>query len=908
MTRACHSPVRMATGDAFTDAEIDDILDRLLRKAQRGQTAFNRETMAEAAAELTREQLMGVLTERRLKLASRTAAARVEVELAAMAPAVGDEAEQLKALNVGSERQGMGASYSVDADGRGRASALWGEQERLLREADLLDRLSGFKVDEAFELNIRRERARLNGQAVEPTGDADAVKVAEIMNIGSEKARLMQNDEGAWIGRIEGYQGRQIHDRLRVAGGFWREFRAGGAAAIRDFRGASLRASRKAFRKWRDEIRPRLDEKTFEGLDGRALDEGFADDAAALKASGAIDDAGDVREVFLFRAWFDIVSGKTEGLGGADDIGDFRPPASKARSVSKSRVLHFKGPDDAHAYHQQFGRGSLLSNHMMELDRAAKNSALMHRWGPAPEAGFQRAVAKLEAQARTRGDAGVTARLQARQRMAEFEEIAGLNAPDNMRLAIIGRSIRMQQSLAKLGGMVLSGLSDTSLSAQAMKRAGAGFLDGYSGALRGIARMQGDEGKAASDLLDVGARSAAAQISGRFHAADGPLGMTAAIQRTFYRLNLFEFWQDGLRRGVGEMYAAHLGAEARKGWADLNPGTRETMERYGIGAEDWELARRGLIDPEQPTAGFKGLREVEGAAGVEMGDNGRKYFTFEAIDAIPDKDVLKRAGLTGAAATANAARRARMEMRYRFQAMVTGVMDDALTEARARERVALTRGTQSGTVWGEAVRAFTQFWSFSAAIMGRHVMPAARGYDGQKPVAMLAHIILASTVLGYASLQAKQIAKGREFRPVVTEDGEFQGGELFMASLLQGGGLGIYGDFLFGEANRNGLGFTIGSLGGPAVSELERLATIIRKTASGDPDQLEDVPADLINGVKANTPFLNLFYVRAALDYLVFYRMQEAVSPGSVERYEKRVEKDTGAGFIVSPSEAIGAN
>ena len=25
MTRACHSPVRMATGDAFTDAEIDDI-------------------------------------------------------------------------------------------------------------------------------------------------------------------------------------------------------------------------------------------------------------------------------------------------------------------------------------------------------------------------------------------------------------------------------------------------------------------------------------------------------------------------------------------------------------------------------------------------------------------------------------------------------------------------------------------------------------------------------------------------------------------------------------------------------------------------------------------------------------------------------------------------------------------
>src|SRR3546814_3657294 len=57
------------------------------------------------------------------------------------------------------------------------------------------------------------------------------------------------------------------------------------------------------------------------------------------------------------------------------------------------------------------------------------------------------------------------------------------------------------------------------------------------------------------------------------------------------------------------------------------PTRRSSDLRYGIGAEDWELARRGLIDPEQPTTGFKGLREVEGAAGVEMGDNGRKYFT-----------------------------------------------------------------------------------------------------------------------------------------------------------------------------------------------------------------------------------------------------------------------------------------
>lgn len=901
MTRACHTPVRLATGDAFSDAEIDDILDRLLRKAQRGQKAFDREAMAEAAAELTREQLMGVLTERRLRVAAARARARTDADLAAMGGIVGDEADQLKALNVGSERQALGASYSVDADGRGRMYALWGEQERLLREAGVLDRLTGFAVDDAFELNVRTERARLNGEAVEPTGDAEALKVAEIMNIGSEKARLMQNDEGAWIGRIEGYQGRQIHDRLRVAGGFWREFQAGGLGAVGNFRAASLKASRRAFREWRDEIRPRLKDSTFEGIEARDVDEGFEVEAKALQANGAIDDAADVREVFLYRVWWDIVEGKSESLGGADDIGDFRPPASKARSVSKHRVLHFRTPQDAHAYHSRFGRGSLLANHMAELERAARNSALMSRWGPAPEAGFQNRVAALHAQARSRGETRAAARLMAGQRRAEFEEVAGLNAPDSLRLAIVGRSIRLQQSLAKLGGMVLSGLSDVSLSSQAMKRAGADYLDGYSGALRGITRMQGAEGKAAADLLDVGARSAAAHITGRFHATDGPLGMTAALQRMFYRVNLFEFWQDGLRRGVGEMYAAHLGAEARRGWGELNPGTRETLERYGLAAEDWELVRKGLIDPEDAAAS-RGLRQ----AIPEASDNGRKYFTFEAVDAITDKALWRRHGLSGAEATPEAARRARQDLRLRLQAMVGGVLDDALTEARARERVALTRGTQGGTVWGEAVRAFTQFWSFSAAIMGRHVGPASRGYSGQRPAFLLAHLILASTVLGYAALQAKQVVKGREPRPLFDEDGEFQGGELFMASLLQGGGLGIYGDFLFGEANRNGLGFTIGALGGPAVSELERAATIVRKSLSGDPDQMDDLPADIWRGVKANTPFLNLFYVRAALDYALFYGIQERLSPGSVERYEKRVERESGAGWLLPPTEALG--
>ena len=100
MTRACHTPVRMATGDAFSDEEIDDILQRLLKKAQRKGEAFDREGLQAAASELTREQLMSVLTERRLRVAAQRASGRFDALVNGMGADVGDEADRLKAFNL----------------------------------------------------------------------------------------------------------------------------------------------------------------------------------------------------------------------------------------------------------------------------------------------------------------------------------------------------------------------------------------------------------------------------------------------------------------------------------------------------------------------------------------------------------------------------------------------------------------------------------------------------------------------------------------------------------------------------------------------------------------------------------------------------------------------------------------
>lgn len=899
MSARCRSPVRMAAEGALDDDDIDFILNGILRKSQRKGVAFDREAVMQAATEMTREQVIGRALERRLKVASQRASQLIDDQIAGMTGA-GDLGDRLKAYSVGSERQGLGSSFSVEAEGRALQAAYFGDVERKLRAAGLLDRVTAIRVDRDFESDVAREMSRLNGGPDGPTGNGDALRVAEIFNSANEVARLDMNDQGAWVGKLEGFIVRQTHDPAKVAGGFFRE----AAIGSRNDPGGATPATRRAFGRWRDTIRPLLDPRTFDGIDERIVDDLTPD--AKVKMNGALSNPTDPVEQMLFDVWWNIAHGKQDIMSGADDFGDFRPPASKARSVSRSRVLHFKDADSWMAYNDAFGSGSLFNSQMSGLSRAAMNTALMRRWGPSPEGMFERKRATLLGQARALGDSKAAKKIGEKRRRDEFDEITGsLSSPASLRLAQIGRAIRIQQALAKLGGMALSSMSDTALASQTIKRAGGTFIDGYRAAFGGILRLGSEEAKEAADLLDVASRAMAASIAGRFMATDGINGVMGGLQRIFYKVNAFEFIQTGVREGAAQTISRLIGQQADKPYGALNIGFRETLERYGISEAEWELGRNGHLRPHKDAPAYQGLRQRRDES--MPGDApGRRYWTFEALDGIADRDLLNWRGLTGKDATPDAARRARADLGIKYRAMVQGLLDDALTEPRARERVDLNAGLQPGTAWGETIRLITQFQSFNRAILSRHLTPAWRGYAGQGRVSLLAHLIVATTLLGYFQVQAKEIVAGREPRGLYDKDGEFQGGQLLAASMLAGGGLGIYGDFLFGEANRNGMGFTMGALFGPAVSEIERFITIAGKAWSGDPEKIDDLPGDIVRGAKANIPFANLFYTRAALDYAIWYQLQEAAAPGSVRKYERRVEDRQNTEFFISPAEAVG--
>ena len=871
MTRACHIAVRAATGQAFTDEEIDDLLDRMSARAKAAGKAEpsldQKEALARAAADMTKEELRAQLIEKRLAVSAAIARTARRAKLDAMPTTMGG-AKKLEALAVGSERQGLGTSSSIDAEGRARQMTLWGQVDLGLKQMPgLTDRISNFwmQAEKDIDRLIAREIARLTGNgAVEPTGDEGALHAARVFVSAQEAARKMLNDAGAWVDQLPGYIARQLHDPGKIAGSMWGEIaeaaraaqEAGGLGKL-DWDAVRRSATAKAFGAWRDFILPRLDPKTFDGLEDRDVAPGAGD---MLKETGMLRDPADLRERMLFRVWMDIVTGRHAELSGASDLADFRPPSSRAGAVSRARVLHFKDPDAWVDYQQRYGRGSLFATVMGQLERAGRNSALMKMLGPSPEAAWTGEVDRLSLDARDRGDVKDVKELKSALLRARFDEVNGTaDIPDNMRLAQTMRSIRSYEALAKLGGIVLSKATDLPMTGHTFARAGAGFLAGYRAVFTGVLRLSSEEGARAADALDVGARSFAGHMGGQYQASDGMHGWLSQGTRLMYRINGFDWFNNGVRRGAAETYARFLGQEAKRGWDGLQQGTRETFERFGITPEDWKTARQGL----------------------EALSDGRTYFDPSRLDP---------------------------ELALKFRTMIHNVLDDTVSEPRARERSGMTRGSAAGTVWGEIQRSFFQFKGFVNAIVGRHLVPAARGYAGYSPVSLMAHMIIGSTLAGYVSMNMKMIARGEAPKSIVGDNvGDTL--KIWGAAFAQGGGLGLYGDFLFGELNRNGNDFDWGAIGGPMLSDSEQLAKIVRQSISGgavnSTTGRSQIPGELVKLGSQNIPLINLWYTRVALDYLVLWRLQEAASPGYLQRYEDRVRDQEHSRFLVSPTSAL---
>lgn len=127
----------------------------------------------------------------------------------------------------------------------------------------------------------------------------------------------------------------------------------------------------------------------------------------------------------------------------------------------------------------------------------------------------------------------------------------------------------------------------------------------------------------------------------------------------------------------------------------------------------------------------------------------------------------------------------------------------------------------------------------------------------------------------------------------------------WIKSLLKGGSLGIYGDFLFAEMNQHG-GSPMATILGPGAGFVEEVLNLTQgnliQAAVGKDTH---AGAEAVKFAKDNTPGANLWYLKSALNHMIYYRLMEYFSPGYLSRMKRRAKQDFGQTYWWAPEKSL---
>jgi len=544
------------------------------------------------------------------------------------------------------------------------------------------------------------------------------------------------------------------------------------------------------------------------------------------------------------------------------DVTGFKGPGNIAKRLSRGREIEFKDADAWFDYNAKYGAGNLREAFASGIQRAAHSTGMMRVLGTNPQNMFNAIRDDLVLHAKATDQLAQIEKIDARRGALDRHIAAvdgSMNIPGNALAARRSAAVRAVITMSRLGGMILSQLNDIAVYGSGVRYQGRGFMSGMAEATAGLGRsLKSQDRRNLAASLGVVLDNMFGEIGRLGSFAEG--GSVARHVQTFMKWNLSSWWQNRMRTSAVFGMSHHMALSRGRAWADLDGEYRRLFDLYGITEKDWDAIRTSsekLVDG-------KDYIVPENVADAAAAEKLRAYFTDQTSFLVLEPD--------------------------------------------AKTRAMMLQATRPGTWSGEFARFAMQFKSFAAAytqkILGRELY--GRGYMGDSNLRAIAagngefgglvKLMLASTVMGYGSMALKDIAKGRTPRDPL--ENPYQ---VFLASMLQGGGAGLYGDFLFGEANRFGGGM-LQTLAGPAIGTGNDIWTLVQTAIHGDDDAM-GTAAEATRLLLQNTPGINLFYARAVLDYLAVYQIQELMNPGYLRRMERRLERENNQTFLLRPSQ-----
>lgn len=549
-----------------------------------------------------------------------------------------------------------------------------------------------------------------------------------------------------------------------------------------------------------------------------------------------------------------------------DGLSDLTPGARGSSMLANShqdrRFLVFKDGDAWLAYHEKYGGGDLFANLHGHLQGMAHEIALLERFGPNPDATF-RHVRDLALRNGSLKPGSTKDRLL----LASWNVTSGkAGATVNASLAENMTAARNFIAGARLGSAALSAASDIAFVRQALAWNGLPASRYIRELTAQLAELPAGERQKLAVRMGMGAEAWLQRgLAANRYAEVTGAGLSAKFADFTMRATGMTRWTDAELKAFGMTIMGELGDRAGSKFADLHPDLRRGLERFGIDATAWDEIRAA------------GVADVEGHAYVDL------------------ETIMGAEGLTVSR---------RQELVRRLLDYTYELSHIAVPHPGVLERAITTAGLPRGTVTGEAWRSVAQFKSFPLTIILNHVRMGIHATGNTNKAKYLGGLVIGTTIVGALVQQLKEISKGRDPRDMTAP--EFWG-----SAFLQGGGAGVYGDFvyagLFGQS-RFGRGLWE-ELAGPLVGTASDLTKLtlgnVGQTMTGEDPRFV---GEALRFASNNTPFFSsAWYTRLAFERMVSDQLRLAADPTSQRQMTRAIrnrQAEYGQQFWWRPGQA----
>ena len=535
----------------------------------------------------------------------------------------------------------------------------------------------------------------------------------------------------------------------------------------------------------------------------------------------------------------------TGGLNKAKGLTVPRLGKKLSRKGGEKRFLYFKDADSWMKYQNRFGRGNVFDALTDYINMMSNDIAVMETLGPSPRNTFDFLLNKAKLEEDISGP-------EEAFNNAVFKVAAGQVNGGELTSAADGlEATRNVLTSVTLGGAFISALSDAGFVAMTAKMNGIAPLKVIRQQLS-LMRPDNEADRIFGTRLGLTAENAARQTAANRYADTYGTGKAAKLAEGVMRASGLEAWTNAARKAFGMEFSALLADNFQKSFADLETGLQDAFGRYGITEQDWDGFRK-----QSPLM-------LRGA---------------------PYADMTQEGGV-------------------KFHQMVLSETDFAVPTPDARVRAVTTMGTSRATVSGMGIRTVMQLKSFPITILMGHGMRMFYQDTAGKKLQYFGGLMAITTILGGITLQAKDLAAGREPRPMLDNNGVLKP-EFVVAAMAQGGGLGIFGDFLFSDQNRFGSG-PASTLLGPTGDLVNRAARLsignIQEAIRGEETHIF---SETIDFAERYTP--DIWQIQTAKNAM-FDQLELMADPDAQRKYNRIMRnrmRDYDQGYWWEPGEPL---